>query len=55
MFQGAGDSFIGALAYLMPSSLTLQQKVEKSCMIASISVTKLGTQSSYPTAQEVDI
>jgi len=52
---GAGDSFIGALAYLMPKThLTFKEVVERSCQIASLSVTKLGTQSSYPEAKDIE-
>jgi ribokinase len=53
---GAGDAFIGSLACLLADK-TLQEsfkkKVEIACSVASESVTKLGTQSSYPTSYQM--
>ncbi|GLV46016.1 uncharacterized protein CBL_13419 [Carabus blaptoides fortunei] len=48
---GAGDSFIGALAYLIAEfpKISLENQVGIACEIAAISVTKLGTQISFPT------
>ena len=47
--QGAGDAFIGALAYYISrlNSLTLKEKIERSAKIASHTVTRPGTQTSY--------
>lgn len=47
---GAGDAFVGALAYLLANnkSLPLKHIVEGACYVASQSCTKLGTQDSYP-------
>ncbi|XP_063684831.1 ribokinase-like [Bolinopsis microptera] len=51
---GAGDAFIGSLACLLADESlkgrSFQRKVEVACSVASQSVTKLGTQSSYPTS-----
>lgn len=47
---GAGDSFIGTLAYLLGTrkDTTLEKCVEISNYVAADSVTKLGTQASFP-------
>ncbi|KAK2704623.1 ribokinase-like isoform X1 [Artemia franciscana] len=52
---GAGDSFIGALAYYMAyyPKLPLQTMVERSCQVAAFSVQKPGTQISFPTKEEL--
>lgn len=49
-FQGAGDAFVGALAkYLVfNKDQPFHQIVSAACEVASISVTKEGTQTSYP-------
>lgn len=48
---GAGDAFVGALATFLNSHKTqpLHQIIGAACHIASLSVTKEGTQTSYPT------
>lgn len=50
---GAGDSFVGAFAHLYTSGLPMAEAMRRACLIASISVTRAGTQSAYPTAGEV--
>ncbi|KAG5887192.1 hypothetical protein JTB14_016678 [Gonioctena quinquepunctata] len=47
---GAGDAFIGALAYLLANEekLNIQQAIEKACIAAADSVTRPGTQISFP-------
>lgn len=52
---GAGDSFCGSLAYLMVSRprLALEDQVRRAALIASISVQRKGTQSSYPWAHDL--
>ncbi|CAG9863088.1 unnamed protein product [Phyllotreta striolata] len=47
---GAGDAFIGALAYLLANKpgVPMQQAVEKACVAAADSVTRPGTQISFP-------
>ena len=54
-FQGAGDSFVGSLAYFLSKhpNLSLEETVRRSVAIASISVQKPGTQTSYPTKDEL--
>lgn len=48
---GAGDSFIGALAYLIAEfpNVSLENHIGIACKIAAVSVTKPGTQTSFPT------
>ncbi|MDP1562174.1 MAG: ribokinase [Pirellulaceae bacterium] len=51
---GAGDCFIGCLAYFMAAGFGLRIAMEKACVIASHSVTAPGTQSSFPRRIELD-
>jgi|EP01049_Picozoa_sp_SAG25_P006339 ribokinase len=50
---GAGDSFVGAFAYLYTSGLPMAEAMRRACLIASVSVTRAGTQSAYPSAEEL--
>ncbi|CAF0754471.1 unnamed protein product [Adineta ricciae] len=52
---GAGDSFVGTLALLMASEkkLALKEQVKRACRVASQSVEKKGTQTSYPLKDEL--
>ncbi|XP_042890105.1 ribokinase-like [Penaeus japonicus] len=47
---GAGDAFVGALAYYMAShsQLDMVEMIQRSCKVATVSVQAPGTQSSYP-------
>lgn len=47
---GAGDAFIGALAYLLANmkELSMEKCIEISCIVAADSVTRPGTQISFP-------
>lgn len=49
-FQGAGDAFVGALAKFLTDDKNqpLHQIVGAACEVATLSVTKEGTQTSYP-------
>ena len=49
---GAGDAFVGAFAFGLASGLSDQMAAELGCICASDSVTRLGTQSSYPTPDQ---
>lgn len=49
---GAGDSFVGAFAFGLASGFSVEKAATLGCLCASNSVTKKGTQSSYPTQQE---
>ena len=44
---GAGDCFIGSLAFFLGAGVDLRTAMERACVIASWGVTKLGTQTSY--------
>nr|ACO14712.1 Ribokinase [Caligus clemensi] len=52
---GAGDAFIGSLSYYLgkfarmdlPSANQLREMIRRSCIIAALSITRKGTQSSY--------
>lgn len=48
--QGAGDSFVGALAFYLAyyPNLSLEEMLKRSNSIAAVSVQAPGTQSSYP-------
>jgi len=53
---GAGDAFVGAFAVGLALGLAEERAIALGCACASDSVTRLGTQSSYPTpaqAQEI--
>lgn len=49
-FQGAGDAFLGALAYFIvhKPNLSLYEKIKRACIIATKTVQFKGTQKSYP-------
>lgn len=49
---GAGDCFVGAFAYGLATGLPVRTAVELGVQAASLSVTRPGTQSSYPTPDE---
>ena len=52
---GAGDAFVGALAYFLAcrKELLLDDKIRRATHIASLSVTRSGTQKSYQTRDEL--
>ena len=52
---GAGDSFVGTLALLMArkEKMSLREQVKRACRVASQSVERKGTQTSYPTRDEL--
>ncbi len=49
-----GDCFIGSLGYFMAAGFGLKSAMEKACVIASRSVTAVGTQYSFPHKGELD-
>lgn len=49
---GAGDSFVGAFSFALASGYPEADAIRLGCLCASESVTRLGTQSSYPTAEQ---
>lgn len=48
--QGAGDSFIGALAFYMAHypQMTLEEMAQRANQVAGVSVQAVGTQTSFP-------
>ncbi len=48
---GAGDSFVGSFAFGLATCFEIEKAVKLGCACASDSVTKLGTQSSYPSKE----
>lgn len=48
--QGAGDSFLGALAFYMAHypSMPLEEMSRRANLVAAVSVQSVGTQTSYP-------
>lgn len=52
---GAGDAFVGAFAVGLASGLAEAKAIALGCACASDSVTRLGTQSSYPTPAQAQV
>jgi ribokinase len=52
---GAGDAFVGSFAYALSIGLPEVAALTLGCACASDSVTRLGTQSSYPTPEEASV
>jgi len=50
---GAGDSFMGSLSYFFAAGVALPLAIERANHIASISVQSHGTQSSFPTRENL--
>jgi ribokinase len=50
---GAGDAFVGSLAYYLSQRVALDDAVWRACRIATMSVMRAGTQTSFPSAEEV--
>jgi ribokinase len=50
---GAGDAFVGSLAFFLASGLPMERSIKKACRVATRSVLKPGAQSSYPYAQDI--
>lgn len=51
---GAGDAFVGSLAVFLGEGLGLGEAVERANAVAALSVTKIGTQVSFPKRDEAD-
>jgi ribokinase len=52
--SGAGDAFIGSLAVFLLEGLPLQEAARSANRVAAMSVTRPGTQASFPTRREID-
>lgn len=50
---GAGDAFTAALAVSLAEGMTLTESARRASTVAAISVTRLGTQTAFPTLKEV--
>lgn len=50
---GAGDAFVGTFAYALASGKTALEAMKLGISVASLSVTRKGAQSSYPTQTEI--
>lgn len=50
---GAGDAFTAALAVSLADGLSLEDAARHASLVAAISVTRIGTQASYPSRDEV--
>lgn len=51
---GAGDAFTAALAVSLASGLPFQAAARRASLVAAITVTRVGTQSAFPSRAEVD-
>jgi ribokinase len=50
---GAGDAFTAALAVSLAEGLDIREAARRASLVAAISVTRIGTQTSFPTVDEV--
>jgi ribokinase len=50
---GAGDAFVGSLAAYLALGIGLDESVKQACAIATMSVQKTGTQTSFPSFAEI--
>ncbi len=50
---GSGDAFIGSLAYALVQGKSLPEAIRFANVAAAISVTRIGTQISFPTMEEI--
>ena len=51
---GAGDAFVGSLACFLGERQPLRSAVMNANTVASISVTRVGTQTSFPSRTEIE-
>jgi len=51
---GAGDAFIGSLAVYLGEGLSLRDAIRRANAVAAVSVTRIGTQVSFPKRAEAD-
>jgi ribokinase len=52
--SGAGDAFIGSLAVFLARGAALEEAARQAAVVAALSVTRPGTQSSFPTRAEAE-
>jgi ribokinase len=53
--SGAGDAFIGSLAVFLLEGIPLRQAARQANRVAALSVTRHGTQTSFPTRSEIPL
>ena len=51
---GAGDCFVGSLAFFLAAGKSLEDSIDRANKIAAVSVCGQGTQSSFPEASDLD-
>jgi ribokinase len=51
---GAGDAFVGVFAFALASGKSPEESMKLGIKIASLSVTRKGAQSSYPSHAEIE-
>ncbi len=51
---GAGDAFIGTLAYFLALDKPLQEAIKRANSVAAVSVGRMGTQTSFPARAEIE-
>ena len=51
---GAGDAFIGSLAVFLGEGLSMSNAIRRANAVAALSVTRIGTQVSFPKRVEAD-
>ena len=51
---GAGDAFIGSLAVFLGEGLSMRDAIQRANAVAALSVTRIGTQVSFPKRAEAD-
>lgn len=52
--SGAGDAFVGSLGVLLAKNWAMEEAVKHANAVAALSVTRLGTQASYPSGEDVE-
>ena len=50
---GAGDAFVGSLAYFLSRGQEMRESVRRSCEVATLTVQRQGTQASYPNRRDL--
>jgi ribokinase len=50
---GAGDAFVGSLAYFLAAGKSMIEAIRRANHIAALSVQSSGTQTSFPVAAEL--
>jgi ribokinase len=50
---GAGDAFVGSLAFFLAAGKSLSDSIQRANRIAAVSVQSSGTQTSFPQASDL--